>query len=94
MSCLESNDCWERCQAANWPIIVSRSGCTRLLGDAGLFVPNCTEVVCWRKVHRHLLNLAAELNIIICFANVVVEFSIRMLVFQVKYTCGRHCFSF
>lgn len=39
-------------------------------------------------------DLAAELNIIICFANTAVEFSTRMVVFQVQYTRRERCFSF
>jgi hypothetical protein len=35
---------------------------------------------------RQVLTLAAELNIVVCFAEVTVEFSARMGVRQVKYT--------
>lgn len=72
---LESNDCWERCQAANWPVPVSRSECTRPLGEAGLLVPRHTEAIRWKNVLRQVLNLATEPNIIICFANVCRVFN-------------------
>lgn len=44
------------------------------------------------KCTQRSSDLGCRAAIIICFVNVVVEFKMRMVVFQVKYPCREHCF--